>query len=375
MGVYPPACAAHHPICIGCDTNRRCRAYADTMQASTANPAPAMNTASTLLRQWQMLLLIPRYPARITVSELVRKLQDREFSVGKRTVERDLHVFETLFALQVDDREKPHGWSWPRHAEIWSLPAMNDEQAITLYMLERHLKVMLPPTVVETLSPLLKAAREKLKTTTHSKALRDWPDKVRALPPTQPLLPGRIDAKVQEAVSLALLNNQWLEIRYLSRGKAKAGQYIIQPLTLVLRGAMFYLACRFKGHEDDRFIALNRVEKAVRQDETFTRPQNYDIDAKIAQGWFGFGQTAPAKLELLFQRATGEHLVETPLAEDQHIEETADGRLRVRASVPITPQLKWWILAFAEQVEVIKPISLRREIAAHINQMTKLYVE
>lgn len=332
-----------------------------------------MSKDSTLERQWEMLRLIPRYPNQITANQLTGKLKDRGYEINKRSVERDLLMFEELFGLQVRDDSRPYGWSWPKDAAIWNLPAMNDEQALSLYMLERHIKDMLPPTVLDSLSPLLKAARERLKSSHNSKALRDWPDKVRARPPAQPLKPCPIDPKVHEAVSLSLLNNQWLQISYQGRGKSAASGHVISPLAYVMRGPMLYLVCRYEGYDNNRILSVCRIKKAIRLDSTFTRPEDFSIDDYLAEGHMDFGDGDMIKIELLFDPESGRHLLETPLSNDQVVSEMKDGRLRVTATVADTPQLMWWILGFGQGVEVVRPASLRNAITAEVASMSKLY--
>lgn len=332
-----------------------------------------MSKDNTLLRQWEMLRLIPRYPSQITASQLTEKLKDRGYDINKRSVERDLWSFVELFGLQVDDRDRTYGWSWPRDAAIWNLPAMNDEQALSLYMLERHIKDMLPPTVLDSLSPLLKAARERLKSSHNAKALKDWPDKVRARAPAQPLKPCPINPKVHEAVSLALLNNQWLQVSYQGRGRTEAKEHIISPLAYVMRGPMLYLVCRYEGYDDTRILTVCRIKKAARLDRTFSRPEDFSIDTYLAEGHMDFGDGDQIKIELLFDPDSGRHLYETPLSDDQVISESKDGRLRVIATVADTLQLKWWILGLGHYVEVVKPASLRKAIQEEIAGMHSLY--
>jgi predicted DNA-binding transcriptional regulator YafY len=47
-------------------------------------------TPETLLRQWQTLRMIPRHPRKVTATLLRESLNQDGFTVGKRTVERDL---------------------------------------------------------------------------------------------------------------------------------------------------------------------------------------------------------------------------------------------------------------------------------------------
>ena len=44
----------------------------------------------TLFRHWHMLRLVPRYPAKITVTELKNTLASQGFEVTARTLQRDL---------------------------------------------------------------------------------------------------------------------------------------------------------------------------------------------------------------------------------------------------------------------------------------------
>lgn len=68
-------------------------------------------TPETLLRHWQTLRLIRRYPKNTTAAELCCSLEAEGFKVGKRTVERDLQALSRIFPLLVDERSKPFGWS------------------------------------------------------------------------------------------------------------------------------------------------------------------------------------------------------------------------------------------------------------------------
>ena len=45
----------------------------------------------------------------------------------------------------------------------------------------------------------------------------------------------------------------------------------------------------------------------------------------------------------------------------------------VTATVPDTSQLRWWLLGFGGEVEVLKPGSLRRKIADAARAMARRY--
>jgi predicted DNA-binding transcriptional regulator YafY len=61
-------------------------------------------TPETILRHWQTLRRIPRYPQKITAGDICQHLHDEGYEVGKRTVERDLHALSRIFPLVLDER-------------------------------------------------------------------------------------------------------------------------------------------------------------------------------------------------------------------------------------------------------------------------------
>ena len=140
----------------------------------------------TLLRQWQMLRLIPRYPQKISAGDLHEKLKSEQFEVTKRTVERDLLSLSDKFPLVSDERERPYGWSWQKNAPLISLPGLSHTEALTLAMVEQHLNTLLPSSTLQQLQPYFDAAKQHLDSHPQSDHARSWLNKVRTVPPSQP---------------------------------------------------------------------------------------------------------------------------------------------------------------------------------------------
>ena len=96
----------------------------------------------TLIRQWHMLRLVPRYPQKATVQFIRSALQGDGFEVTERTVQRDLNELSVVFPLSVDDREKPYGWSWQKDAPSFNLPGLTVPESLTLTLAEQHLNTI-----------------------------------------------------------------------------------------------------------------------------------------------------------------------------------------------------------------------------------------
>ena len=326
-----------------------------------------------LFRRWHMLRLVPRYPRKITVQDVCRQLAGAGFEITQRSVQRDLNDLSDVFPLYCDDREKPFGWSWQKDAASFDLPGLSVPEALALAMAERYLHDLLPSSMIDGLQPHFKAARKRLGAEPKPDRSRSWLDKVITVPATQPLLPPKIDREVQSVVSEALLRERQVSIRYRRRADEMPVEYRIHPLALIQRGPMLYLYCRIFDYEDARTLAVNRIISAQLLEDKAVYPDGFSADQVAEAGVWGFGSGETIQLELVFQHGYGEHLYETPLSKDQEIEELADGLLSVTATVPDTPQLRWWLLGFGGGVEVSRPKKLRGGIVAVAKELADTY--
>lgn len=330
-------------------------------------------TPETLLRHWQTLRLIPRHPRKITAAELCQHLGGEGFSVGKRTVERDLQSLSRIFPLIVDERSKPFGWSWDKEAPAFDLPGISSSESLTLLMAREYLRSVMPSSVQNQLAPYFRQAEQKLDALAEHSSLASWLDKVRIIPPTQPLLVPVIDESVEATLQEALLLDRQCLISYQRKDADKPDEYPINPLGLVQRGALLYLICTIKTYADPRILVLHRVRSAELLSSPVQRPREFDLDTYLSGGAFGWGAGNAIQLEVLFNPESGNHLYETPLSVDQVISIEPDGRLRVVAAVPENKQLLWWLLGFGEGVEVLAPKGLRESVARCLTLAARRY--
>lgn len=330
-------------------------------------------SGDTLLRQWQLLRLLPCHPRKITAGDLQSRLADEGHKTTKRSVERDLHALSEIFPIVVDDREKPYGWSWRKNAPILDVPGLTMPQAITFALMQRFLAPLLPVSLINEIGPYFKVAEQQLSALPKRRGMPSWTDKIRVVQPAQTLQAPTIGRDVQATVYEALLNDRQVNLVYHRRGAEGPVEYTAHVLGLVQRGPVFYIVCTIFHYEDVRLLALHRILSARLLDEPSKRPKDFDLDAYIAKGGIDFGTGKQIRLEVLFTREAAAHLEETPLSNDQAIQPARDGWVKVTATVNDTPQLGWWLSAFGDQVEVLKPTHLRKSMAASATVMARLY--
>jgi predicted DNA-binding transcriptional regulator YafY len=317
-----------------------------------------------LIRQWELLKLIPR-DRKITVTELYRKLSDLGHVVSRRTIERDLVALSTPFGLECDDRSKPFGWRYRMNAALLQIPGLSASEALSLVMMERYLKNLLPIAVADNLSPYFQAAQDKFRELNPEQPLQTWLDKVSLVPAGQPLLPPKIDADIQRTVYEAVLKNRQLEMRYQPVSAPRPKRYVpVNPLGLVQQGQVVYLVATVYIYQDPLILAVHRMRSVKLLETPSESLEGFSLQSFIASGAFGFGESDHwIDLDIVFTAGAGEHLLETPLSSNQKAERRAPGEVRIRARVLYTRQLVWWLTGFGPDVDILAPEFLKNEIA------------
>ncbi|MDT8321637.1 MAG: WYL domain-containing protein [Xanthomonadales bacterium] len=326
----------------------------------------------TSLRQLAMLKLIPRRAPGITCRELEEKLAARDYRVSRRTIERDLRRLSGPFALVCDDGH-PERWAWMEGA-FDALPAHDAFSALTWQLIEDCLQPLLPRPLREEVEPQFEAARQFLRETGARKFER-WRERVRMLPRAFPLQPPEIVSDVLNAVYEALLESRQVSVVYRSRGAGEPRPLTLNPLGLVVRDSVYYLVATIEPFTDIRQTVLHRMQSAEVHETPVREPDGFNLEAYIAEGNFQYVTGREIRLVARFDDYAAQHLLETPISENQRSRKLKDGRVEITATVRESGQLFWWLLGFGTNVEVVGPRTLRKEIAAEIESLHALYAK
>lgn len=299
------------------------------------------STTSTLYRQWVLLQSLKRGSWTGT-SALQQTLQREGIEINLRTIQRDLKTLAERFPLEADGLS-PQGWRWRDDAPDMSAPSMTSGQALTFMMVEQHLRLLMPASILDELRPWFDNARRQASQ--NAAPAHRWADKVRIVPSSQPLIPPAINNEVLEAIQDALLQEKKLDACYENRSKKETQSVELDPLALIQRGPVMYLIATRSGNKKPRIYALHRFRFAVLKEEKARKPKDFHLDSYLKQGALGFGNGGTRRLSIVLSREAGEHLYESRLSEDQKITERPDGTLQICATVADTPQLDWWLRA------------------------------
>lgn len=330
----------------------------------------------TMLRHWTLLRAIPRPPRKADARSLKETLEVEGFEVSKRTVERDLVKLSRIFPLTSDHASTAHGWSWMRDAQVFDIPGMDPESALTLQILQRFATHLLPRSVLRRLEPQLHQSQAVLEELSPRAGPRAWPERVRVLPRTINLHAPEVAPDIVEIVYRALLEGWRIDGDYRPRvaGGSEVKTYEINPLGLVFRDQVAYLVCTMWDYDDILQLALHRFERAELLDQPRNEPEGFDLDAYIDEGHFHIRETGEnLSLRVRFNSDAAYHLYETPLSTDQELTTLDDSRVELTATVLDTAQLRWWLLGFGSAVEVVEPEPLRQEFREEAQRNATCY--
>jgi predicted DNA-binding transcriptional regulator YafY len=333
----------------------------------------ATATRNTISRQWELLRSLPARPPGITAQELVTLLDEAGFSVSKRTIERDLVELSTLFPLQCNDKSTPYGWYWTPGATT-ELPGLTLSEALTLRLVEDSLRPLLPTYLLKSLEPRFAQARQKLTALSDQVPAARWIDRIASVPPELALLAPEVSGELLERIQQGLLEDRQLNCSYFAAHSNRTRELQLNPLALIQRGNITYLAAIVEPYADVRLFAVHRFQAVAVLDAPCRRPVDFNLEQYIASGALQFTNpgSEPILLKAWINEELARQLRETPLSSDMKLELEADG-YRLSAIVQDSWQLRWWLLSHTGKIIVHEPPALRQELQNQLEAGLQMY--
>ena len=150
---------------------------------------------------------------------------------------------------------------------------------------------------------------------------------------------------------------------------------VINPLGLVMRGPVLYLVCNYHGYDNIRITALHRIESAQVLMSDLTTPDGFNLDETLQKGIMNWrlepGQSKA--FEIIVSSNIARYLDENRISDSQVITNRPDGSARVVFTAEDTLVLRQWLLGFGAEIEVKKPVAVRKWIGDVIGKMSGIY--
>ena len=227
----------------------------------------------------------------------------------------------------------------------------------------------MPDFLLKELATVFASAEQEVAST----GWKDWHKRTAILPTSMPLLAPKLNADVLDHVHSALALRRCLSGRYRSRGSDSARELTIHPLGLVVRGSTQYLVCTLRNYQDVRQIALHRLSHTRVLDAPINPPGGFDFGKYVASSASKYWAQGKIRLIARFTAEAAGHLRETPVSKDQELIEIGNDEVELRASVERDDTLRWWLLGFGSQVEVLAPKELRQAMGNELTRAAQRY--
>ena len=313
------------------------------------------DTLETVQLALELLKHIPKGRT-ITAPELHTQLEDAGYQRDLRSIQRMLETLSEHFDIERDDSAKPYRYRWKEQAKGLSLPGLSAQESLLLTLAEQQLSHLLPAKLMNAMKGFFEQARGTLNTQVNSQRERQWLDKIRVVGTSQPLLPPKIVEDVFLQVSNALYANELLDVQYQNAAGRKLSARVM-PLGLAQQGPRMYLVCRFESYDNERSLALHRIESAKATGLPFDRPKEFNFKQFDDDGRFAYGNGKKIRLRFRITKDAGLHVVECPLSLDQTVKETAK-HYDITATVVDSAMLDWWLRGFGDAVSGVRRIGV-----------------
>lgn len=256
-------------------------------------------------------------------------------------------------------------------ASLW----MNQDEALALQALRRFCGRQITAMLTGSLHAVFEAADVRLRhgQDPGNESQVAWHRKIVLVDSTFPLLPARPRESVFHAVSDAMFAERQLDIVYRPRN-APERRLVVKPLGLVEKASQVYLVAIEEGKPDIACMRLDRMSSAAARQDRFDYPPDFCLADHVAQCCeFDLLSEGDIKLTVRFHREYGVQVRECALSADQTEEIRPDGSVTVHCTVELNERLRRWLRSFGSGVEVLEPVSLRREMAADARMAAKQY--
>jgi predicted DNA-binding transcriptional regulator YafY len=188
---------------------------------------------------------------------------------------------------------------------------------------------------------------------------------------TEKILPVRGHQHIP-LITQALEENKKLSFLYTPFG-SKTTRRKLNPCLLREDKHMWYVLGHLDGRKDFRTFALDRISSLEILDEVFI-PSNFNPDEhfKYSLG-ITVSEDKPLEIVLSFSPHQGNYLKALPIHDTQQVIVDNEDEYRVKITVIPTYELYSKILSYGNDVKVISPTSIVKEIKQRIAEIVQKY--
>ncbi len=190
-------------------------------------------------------------------------------------------------------------------------------------------------------------------------------------PPTNPL---DTQSQAYDVFFQASLCHQAVRMRYGCQTDYEDIETEIEPYHMAFQQRSWFVVGFSSLHDEVRNFNLSRVLEAQLLEREFKIPSTFNIEKHFGNAWGMIKGDGPDQMvRLRFSPLVAKNVSEVVWHPKQKFEFNEDGSLEYQVKVSGLREIVWWIMGYGDQVEVIGPAKLRKEVAIRYQSAAKLY--
>lgn len=314
---------------------------------------PAEKTKA-LIRILAELKVIPVSPKWVSTKDIHNHLTSIGIEVTPRTIQRDLMELTEIFGLTFGDSPEGYKWSFAYDSPHQFIPALSQDEALSLKMVQEYLEKFLPSQTFEKLTALFKKSDDVLQ---KSSSYDRWPNLVKAIPPSLAFTPIPVNQEIIDNIYTALLNQQHLTIKYHKKNKC----YKVKPVGVIVRDQKLVLVCQYEGFDNFRNLLIHRIQEADIIDEKFEL--NFNLQVYIDKQALAVSLSKDdIHLEFEAKDYVKDLLSDNELAPSQKVTNISNDWVNVEVTLPHTVELENWLQSQLQNIKIIAPLALKERV-------------
>ena len=160
----------------------------------------------------------------------------------------------------------------------------------------------------------------------------------------------------------AILKRRVVEIRYHSANEQKDLVFDLRPFHLLYSEYAWYVLGESGLHNGIRAFKLNRIRELRISDKFFASDKKFDIKEHLGRAWSMIPEGRLHHVKLRFSPEVAHDVAEVQWHSTQTVFFEDDGSAIIEFRVDGLGEITWWILSYGDQVQVLAPEILRRQI-------------
>ena len=295
-----------------------------------------------------------------------------ELEVSPATLKRDIEYLRDQLGAPIEYERLGNGYRFggQYRGQKHELPGLwfNERELYSLLMAHQLLNGLDSDGVISRhLQPLLERIHQMLGTgDAEAKSLLK---RVKIISPAKRPVPSQFF----ELVGEALLKRKRLQMRYLTRGRAKVSEREVSPQRLVHYRSTWYLDAWCHTRKRLLRFALDAIEQSNLSESPAKEVPMRHVEAEMDAGYGIYGGRASQWATLRVTAQAAQWISREEWHPDQQGQWLDDGTYELKIPFAEETELVMDVLRQGAQVEVIGPPSLRKLVADRLQEALAVY--